>query len=173
MEKQIVTANPSEVTLDPAPFPQEWVLEGTPQACAKEIARSDDATMKVIVWSCTQGRFRWQYDVDEMVQIIAGEVVVTDHKGRERRLGVGDTAFFPKGSWSVWCVTQDVRKVAVCRNAVPKMVSLGLRAWDWGTRRAHTLLAANAVAGAFRGGNLGAARTDENPLSGRSRNAAV
>lgn len=156
MEKQIVTANPAKIQLDPSPFPQEWVLEGNPQACAKEIARSDDAKMKVIVWSCTQGRFRWQYSVDETVQILSGEVIVTDHRGIERRLGPGDTAFFPSGSWSVWRVTEDVRKVAVCRTAVPKMVGLGLRAWDWGARRAHALLAANA-ASPFRGGDLGAA----------------
>ncbi len=55
MPQHIVTANPSEVELDDAPFPREWVLEGTPRARAKEIARSDDASMKVIVWSCTRG----------------------------------------------------------------------------------------------------------------------
>ena len=92
MAKHIVTACPTEVELDDAPFPREWVLEGNPCARAKQIARSDDASMQVIVWSCTRGRFRWQYDVDEMVQILSGEVVVTDHNGVERRLGSGDTA---------------------------------------------------------------------------------
>ena len=157
MAMNIVTANPAEVQLDPSPFPEEWVLEGRPQACAKEIARSDDARMKVIVWSCTQGRFRWQYSVDEMVQILSGEVFITDGDGKERRLGPGDTAFFRSGSWSVWHVTQDVRKVAVCRPAMPRMVDFGLRAWDWGTRRAHMLLAPNAAANALRTGDLGAA----------------
>jgi uncharacterized protein len=157
MAKHIVTACPNEVELDDAPFPREWVLEGNPRARAKQIARSDDASMQVIVWSCTRGRFRWQYDVDEMVQILSGEVVVTDHNGVERRLGSGDTAFFPAGSWSVWHVTKDVRKVAVCRNVMPKMVTFGLRAWGWGARRAQAWLAPNAVAPAFSAGNLGVA----------------
>src|ERR1700689_669430 len=157
MAQHIVTANPSEVELEAAPFPQEWVLEGNPHARAKEIARSGDTSMKVIVWSCTRGRFRWQYDVDEMVQILSGEVVITDHNGKERRLTSGDTAFFPAGSWSVWHVTQDVRKVAVCRNVMPKVVSFGLRAWGWGARRAQSLLTANTATPAFSGGSIGMA----------------
>ena len=156
MAKHIVTANPSEVELDEAPFPREWVLEGNPQARAKEIARSGDTSMKVIVWSCTRGRFRWQYDVDEMVQILSGEVVITDHNGSERRLTSGDTAFFPAGSWSVWHVTEEVRKVAVCRNVTPRVVSFGLRAWGWGMRRAQAFLPANAATPAFSGLGAGA-----------------
>lgn len=151
MPQHIVTANPSKVELDDAPFPREWVLDGQPQARAKEIARSDDTSMKVVVWSCTRGRFRWQYDVDEMVQILSGEVVITDHNGRERRLTDGDTAFFPAGTWSVWQVTEDVRKVAVCRDTMPKVVTFGLRAWGWGARRAQRLLAANPVRPEFSG----------------------
>jgi uncharacterized cupin superfamily protein len=130
MLKSVVTASPADVELDPAPFPKEWVLEGSPQAHAKEIARSRDGAMRVIAWSCTKGRFRWQYLVDEMVHVLSGEVIILDHTETERRLGPGDTAFFPAGSSSVWHVTQDVRKVAVCRVAVPKLVALGLRIWN-------------------------------------------
>ena len=157
MVPHIVIASPSTVELDEAPFPSEWVLEGTPRARAKEIARSDDTSMKVIVWSCTRGRFRSQYDVDEMVQILSGEVIITDHNGNERRLASGDTAFFPAGTWSVWHVTEDVRKVAVCRNTLPRVVNFGLRAWGWSARRAQSLLAVNAARPAFSGGSLGVA----------------
>jgi uncharacterized cupin superfamily protein len=130
MFKPVVTASPASVELDPAPFPPEWVLDGTPQAHAKEIARSHDGAMRVIAWSCTKGQFRWQYLVDEMAHILSGEVTIVDHTKTERHLGPGDTAFFPAGSWSVWHVTQDVRKVAVCRIAVPKLVALALRIWN-------------------------------------------
>src|SRR5450631_128833 len=119
MSQHVVTANPATVELVPSPFPAEWVLEGRPQAQATAIARSSDGAMTVIAWSCTKGRFQWQYSVDEMVHILSGEVFITDQSGTERRLGSGDTAFFPAGSTSVWRVTQDVRKVAVCHVAVP------------------------------------------------------
>jgi len=157
MPSQIVTANPTDVQLDRAPFPEEWILEGSPQASAKQIAGSDDGTMKVIVWSCTPGKFRWEYSVDETVQIVSGEVVVTDHQGKERRLGPGDSAFFPAGSASVWRVVDEVRKVAVCRTAPPKVVSFGLRAWHWSARRANAILSGQ-VLGDGLGGDASGSR---------------
>jgi uncharacterized protein len=163
MSLHIITASPSTIDLEPSPFPREWVLEGNPQARAKPIARSDDASMTMIVWSCTEGRFRWQYSVDETVQILSGEVIVTDHDGEERRLGPGDSAFFPAGTTSVWHVTQAVRKVAVCRARVPKLFSLGLRVWNWGTRRARTLFAGTA-ANTTRGNGLVREPTNERSL---------
>jgi uncharacterized cupin superfamily protein len=154
MVRQIVTANPAEIELCPSPFPEEWVLEGTPQARANEIARSQDGTMRVIVWSCSKGRFRWQYLVDEMLQVLSGEVFITDHNNTERRLGPGDTAFFPAGCWSVWRVTQDLRKVAVCHVAVPRAVGFALRAWNWLICSLQTQLGLSAEPAA-QGGLLG------------------
>jgi uncharacterized cupin superfamily protein len=130
MSQQVVAANPATVELAASPFPAEWILEGRPQARATAIARSGDGAMTVIAWSCTKGCFRWQYDVDEMAHILSGEVFITDESGTERRLGPGDTVFFASGSTCLWRITEDIRKVAVCHVAVPRLVSLGLRAWN-------------------------------------------
>lgn len=86
--------------------------------------------MTVVAWSCTKGRFRWHYQVDEMVHILSGVVIVTDHTGAEQRLTPGDTAFFPAGSSSLWQVNEDMRKIAVCRVAVPKLFGFALRVWN-------------------------------------------
>jgi uncharacterized protein len=129
MSKQLVTADPNSIELQPAPFPEEWILEGRPQARSREIARSQDGAMSVIVWSCSKGRFRWQYQIDEMLHILSGQVVLADANGVERRVGAGDTVFCPSGTWFTWNVVEDVRKVAVCHVSVPKPVVFGLRAW--------------------------------------------
>jgi uncharacterized protein len=155
---QVVTANPATVELSPSPFPSEWILDGCPQARATAIAHSRDGAMTVIAWSCTKGRFRWQYRVDEMVHILSGEVIITDQTGTERRLGPGDTAFFPAGSSSVWQVIQDVRKVAVCHVAVPQVVGLALRIWSKLCRTAGEVLGLDAETGASDGGLISAER---------------
>jgi uncharacterized cupin superfamily protein len=155
----VVTANPATVELSPSPFPSEWVREGCPQAQATAIARSRDGAMTVIAWSCTKGRFRWQYQVDEMAHILSGEVFITDQSGTERRLGPGDTVFFSAGSWSDWHVTQDVRKVAVCHVAVPKLVGRALRAWNRLCRTASELLGLDAEPSESGGGLVGAQRS--------------
>jgi uncharacterized protein len=144
MWQHVVIANAATIELPPSPFPEAWVLDGRPQAKATSIAQSHDGAMTVIAWSCTRGRFRWHYQVDEMAHILSGEVFITDQSGGERRLGPGDTALFLAGSTSVWQVTADIRKIAVCHVALPKLLAFGLHVWNKLRRIAAPLLASTA-----------------------------
>jgi uncharacterized cupin superfamily protein len=130
MSLPVVFAAPADVELLPAPIPQRWIIEGAPQARSKRLAASADGTSTIIAWSCTAGRFRWNYPVDETIHVISGEVFVTDEKGTVRRVGPGDMVFFPAGSQSVWHVPHYVRKFAVCRHAMPLPAGFVLRAWN-------------------------------------------
>ena len=130
MPPPIVIACPADVDLAPAPIHPGWILAGTPEARSAPLARSYDGACSVMAWSCTAGRFNWHYTVDETVHIISGEVFITDGNGEERRLGPGDMAFFPAGSRSTWRVPVAVRKLAVCRQAMPSMFGLALRVWN-------------------------------------------
>jgi hypothetical protein len=38
--------------------------------------------------------------------------------------------FFPAGSHSIWHVTKEVRKLAVCRQSMPRPFGYALRAWN-------------------------------------------
>ena len=136
MLQPIVIASSLELELAPAPIPPDWILSGAPEARSRQLARSHDHASSVMAWSCTAGRFNWHYTIDETVQIVAGEVIVTDENDREHRLGPGDTAFFPAGSRSTWHVPVAVRKVAVCRQAMPRPFAFALRAWN---RLAHIM----------------------------------
>jgi uncharacterized cupin superfamily protein len=130
VSQPVVFAAPADVELAPAPLPPHWVIEGTPQAHSKRLATSADGASAVMAWSCTPGRFKWQYNVDETLHIISGEVFVTDEKGERRRLGPGDVVFFPAGSSSIWHVTKEVRKLAVCRHGMPRPVGYAVRVWN-------------------------------------------
>ena len=57
-----------------------------------------------MAWSCTAGRFTWNYIIDETLHVISGEAFVTDEKGEVRRLGPGDMVYFPAGSRSNWYI---------------------------------------------------------------------
>jgi uncharacterized protein len=129
VSQSVIFAAPADVELLPAPIPPHWIIEGTPQARSKRLAMSADGTSSVMAWSCTPGRFRWHYNIDETLHIISGEIFVTDENGVSRRLGPGDMVFFPAGSTSLWHVTKDVRKLAFCRHTVPRPVGFALRAW--------------------------------------------
>jgi uncharacterized protein len=118
-QQQIVIAHPAEVDLRDAPIPTGWIIEGSPRAQGRALAESADGMSSIVAWSCTQGRFNWHYCVDETVQILSGEVFITDETGKERRLGPGDMAFFPAGTHTVWYVPNKVRKLAMCRRPLP------------------------------------------------------
>lgn len=129
MSQSIVIAAAASAALDPAPITSGWILDGTPVARNKTLARSRDKTASIVAWECTPGLFTWHYSEDESVCIISGEVFISTADGAEGRLGPGDTAFFPAGSSCTWRVTECVRKVAFLRKDMPPLFGLGLRAW--------------------------------------------
>ena len=127
----VVISVPADAQLLAAPIPPEWILEGRPQARRAELSRSPDGAAVTVVWETSQGKFRWYFNIDETVDIIDGEVFVTDEKNVEHRLGPGDVGYFPAGTWSVWRVPDHVRKIAFIRHGMARPVAFLARAWDW------------------------------------------
>lgn len=130
MPNPVIFAAPANVDLTPAPIPSDWIIEGNPQARSKRLAASADGTSTVMAWSCTAGRFKWHYTVDETIHLISGEVFVTDENDNVRRVGPGDMVFFPAGSVSTWYIPDHVRKLAVCRQSMPRLAGFALRAFN-------------------------------------------
>jgi len=130
MDQSIIIAAVNVTDLEPAPIAPSWILSGTPVARNKMMAKSADRTSYTMVWECTPGRFNWHYIEDETVVLLAGEVFISIGNGAERRLGVGDMAFFPAGCSCTWRITSPVKKVAFLRHALPFPLGIGLRAWN-------------------------------------------
>ena len=130
MSNPVIFAAPADVDLDPAPIPADWIIEGNPQARSRRLASSADGTSTIMAWSCTAGRFKWHYTVDETIHLISGEVFVTDEKDNVRRVGPGDMVFFPAGAVSTWYIPDHVRKFAVCRHSMPRIAGFALRAFN-------------------------------------------
>ena len=82
MPHPVVFAAPADIELLPAPIPTGWILEGRPEAKSRRLGTSADGTASIMAWSCTPGRFTWHYNVDEVIHIISGEIIVTDEKGQ-------------------------------------------------------------------------------------------
>jgi uncharacterized cupin superfamily protein len=128
--KPVVFAYPADVDLAPSPIAPHWIIEGKPEARSARLATTADGTSTVMAWSCTAGRFTWNYNIDETRHVISGEAFVTDEKGEVRRLGAGDMVYFPAGSRSNWYIPREIRKIAFCRHAMPRPVGLALRSWN-------------------------------------------
>jgi uncharacterized cupin superfamily protein len=104
------------------PINPAWILEGNPVARNKLIAESADKMASTLMWDCTAGRFNWHYGCDESICVVEGSVTVRDHFGITRTLVAGDSAFFPSGSSAEWTVDSYVRKIAIMRQPMPRLV---------------------------------------------------
>ncbi|WP_205756155.1 cupin domain-containing protein [Labrenzia sp. 011] len=105
--------------LKPSPIEPDWILEGDPQARCANLSRFGDDWTFVDHWSCTSGKFRWQYFYDETILILEGEAFITDDNGVRYHAVPGATLSFPDGSAADWEVPSYVRKIAFNQKPVP------------------------------------------------------
>lgn len=96
--------------LDSWPLPRELVLTGDPQASGAVLSKAPDGRQVRGLWDCTPGSFRWEWNYDETLVVVAGRVTVTLDDGRKVELNPGDMAFFERGQGSVWTVHEHFRK---------------------------------------------------------------
>ncbi len=105
--------------LQPAPIDPSWVLDGDPEAKCQKISEIGDYWTAVDHWSCTAGKFRWFYNLDETILILEGEAFITDDNGVEYHVLPGRTLSFTDGTKAVWTVPNYVRKIAFNQRSVP------------------------------------------------------
>ncbi|MGO9087686.1 MAG: cupin domain-containing protein [Candidatus Sulfotelmatobacter sp.] len=129
VSQSIVRAMPASVDLTPASIPLAWVLDGSPQAWNKIVARNRDRMSQIVVWECTAGLFMWHYQQDESVFVISGEAFLVEENGHEVRFGPGDVGFFPAGTTCTWRVPGPFRKVAVMQEPIWKPLGFAVKAW--------------------------------------------
>ena len=128
MGERAIYISSTEVELRDAPIPPDWIVSGAPRARMAELSRSRDGAAVSAVWECTAGEFDWRFGVDEWVHILEGAVEVRDEDGQWRELAPGAVALFRAGVVARWRVRAYVRKLAVCRVAMPAPVAFALRA---------------------------------------------
>ena len=113
-----------DVALTAAPIEPRWLLQAEqPRTEAATLARDEHETLAVYLWQTTSARYRWEHGSDEVVTVLDGECFITADDapgGAERRLGIGDVAFFPAGSRSVWRVPEHLRKISTLVRPWPR-----------------------------------------------------
>ena len=118
----------SNIALHPSPINQSWIIEGNPEACAQLLSKSSCGTFTTVIWSCTEGKFNWYYDVDETIMILEGSIVLESEGMSQRRYGVGDVIFFRRGAQAKWHVEGYVKKIAFLHVATPLGFGFAIRA---------------------------------------------
>ncbi len=119
---QIQMAQASQGELPDMPIDPAWVLAGSPVAKGAVLVQSADKLLSSGLWSCTAGRFRWEFSWDEFVYVLEGEVTIQQQGGASCVLRPGDFAHFPRGLITEWLVPKFVRKAFTLRTPEPFVV---------------------------------------------------
>jgi len=148
----VSSLQPSHTTRDDfrsAPIPDENILEGEPVARSCDLSQSPDGGLSMNLWDCSAGRFRWNYYGDELVNILEGEVRVTDENGDLTVLRAGSTAHFNAGDETIWEVPEYVRKLAIHRTpqSLPARISRKLSVMAKQNRRRRSQASAPVLRG--------------------------
>jgi uncharacterized cupin superfamily protein len=139
------------VDLKRSPIEPSWILEGNPEACSHVLSTSACGTTTTLIWSCTEGKFNWYYDVDETIMIFEGSIVLESEGMPPRRYGVGDVILFRDGAHAKWHVERYVKKIAFFRQTLPFGLGYAVRA-------------INKLKRMFPGGHPSAPLRDPTPL---------
>ena len=96
MPLTLIETGHCNVDLKPSPIEPSWILEGNPEARSHPLSTSACGTAKTPIWSCTEGKFKWYYDLDETIMILEGSIVLESEGMPPKRYGIGDVIFFPR-----------------------------------------------------------------------------
>ncbi len=119
MPLALIETGHGNMDLKPSPIEPSWILEGNPEARSHVLSTSACGTTKTLIWSCTEGKFNWYYDVDETIMILEGSIVLESEGMPPRRYGVGDVILFRHGAHVKWHVEHHVKKIAFFRQTLP------------------------------------------------------
>lgn len=137
----------SGIELDPSPIEPSWIIEGNPEARSRLVSTSRCNTAKTLVWSCTEGKFNWYYNLDETIIILEGSIVLESEGMPPKRYGVGDVIYFRSGARAKWHVEGYVRKLAFLRLNNPLPFGIAIRA----VNKLKSLIARNSAGMAAAG----------------------
>ncbi|MFX0541917.1 cupin domain-containing protein [Roseovarius sp. S4756] len=88
------------------------ILRGAPRTFGRLDAGGSGHVTRFGIWRCTPGAFQCTEQGDELMTVLSGRCVLTDHgTGEKRALRAGDSLFLRDGSRVTWDVTEELTKV--------------------------------------------------------------
>jgi uncharacterized protein len=119
MPLALIEIGHSNVELKPSPIEPSWIIDGTPEARSCVLSTSTCGSAWTMIWSCSEGKFNWYYDVDETIMILEGSIVLQAEAMSPTRYGAGDVILFREGAQAKWHVERPVKKLAFFRRTNP------------------------------------------------------
>src|SRR5438874_12816136 len=98
MPLALIESGYCNVDLKPSPIEPSWILEGNPEARSHVLSTSACRTTKTLIWSCTEGKFNWYYDVDETTIFLVISILLCSEGSHTRCYSVGGVIMLRYGA---------------------------------------------------------------------------
>jgi len=117
--QNITSTTVSETNLDPWPIGKENILSGDAEAYGTVLWQSKDKLLCNGVWSCTAGKFNWEYTWNETFYLTQGKMTISVNNAESTEYNAGDLVFIPHGTSTTWTIIEPVRKVFHLESETP------------------------------------------------------
>ncbi|MEO0894093.1 MAG: cupin domain-containing protein [Pseudomonadota bacterium] len=88
------------------------VISGDPRASGRLDAGGPGHVTRAGIWRCSLGVFECTEQGDELMTLLSGRCVITDHRtGEATHLTAGDTYLIKDGTRVTWDIQEEVTKV--------------------------------------------------------------
>ena len=109
----------TETNLDPWPIDKTNILTGDAEAHGTVLWQSKDKLLCNGVWSCTTGKFNWEYTWNETFYLVQGKISISIDDAESKEYNSGDLVFVPNGTNTTWTIIKPVRKVFHLESETP------------------------------------------------------
>ena len=115
----ITSTTVTETNLDPWPIDKTNILTGDAEAHGTVLWQSEDKLLCNGVWSCTTGKFNWEYTWNETFYLVQGKISISIDDAESKEYNSGDLVFVPTGTNTTWTIIKPVRKVFHLESETP------------------------------------------------------
>ena len=115
----IASTTVSETKLDPWPIDTTNILVGDAEAHGTVLWQSEDKLLCNGVWSCTTGKFNWEYTWNETFYLVQGKISISIDNAESKEYNSGDLVFVTTGTNTTWTIIEPVRKVFHLESETP------------------------------------------------------
>ena len=115
----ITSTTVTETNLDPWPIDKTNILTKDAEAHGTVLWQSEDKLLCNGVWSCTTGKFNWEYTWNETFYLVQGKISISIDDAESKEYNSGDLVFVPTGTNTTWTIIEPVRKVFHLESETP------------------------------------------------------
>ncbi|UCB44621.1 MAG: cupin domain-containing protein [Spirochaetota bacterium] len=95
------------------PIPDQLIRKGEYRGEGLNVIEDKKECTSIGIWDCDPVEYKWDYEYDEYIYMLKGEVTINEIGGDKHKLCAGDFAYFPRGTKNIWNIEKPIRNIYI------------------------------------------------------------